>query len=104
MPVTFDKQYLIGGMSAVGIPSHMWEGLAAYILHGLPTGHFLTAVLSNDLREAVNRADKDNIKALPAYVKFLYNDAPAGCWGSEDKVESWIKRRGLNGITRKEGA
>lgn len=43
---------------------------------GRSMGHFLTAVVTNDLEMSVGRADKTNIKCLPLYVRFLYNIAP----------------------------
>lgn len=86
----------------LNIPDYMQDGLIEYILHGRPTGSFLTAVLSNDLKEACSRADSTNIHALPRYISFLYNHAPVGCWGSEERVESWIERGGLVGVMQEE--
>lgn len=75
------------------IPTACREGLANYIAHGVPTGDFLWAVLTNNLRGAVERADDDNIKIIPIYVHWLYNLAPAACWGSEAKVTAWLAGR-----------
>ena len=72
-----------------GIPDYMIDGLQRYIDHGIQPGSFLSAVLSNDLREAVGRADDTNIHCLPAYIRWLYNEAPAMCWGSPEAVDSW---------------
>jgi hypothetical protein len=80
---------------AAGIPAYMHPGLVAYITIGRPVGDFLTAVLSNDLRTAVNRADHQNRHALPAYVAFLQSHAPDGCWGSAAMVAAWRAHRGL---------
>lgn len=82
----------------VGIPDYMQEGLIQHILVGRPTGHFLTAVLSNDLKEAVSRADEVNRWALSNYVIFLYSHAPIGCWGSPTNVKYWRENRGFRGI------
>src|SRR5580765_6995795 len=71
------------------IPEHMLEGLVAWIEHGVPPGDFLRAVLCNNLVEAVGRADDTNISNLPAYVAYLYNYAPRGCWGSPENVAVW---------------
>lgn len=73
------------------IPDYMMDGLDNYINHKIPPGHFLTAVLCNDLWEAVSRADDENVKNLPAYIGYLYNEAPSGCWGSFEKFEAWLK-------------
>lgn len=80
------------------IPAHMREALSEYIARGRPVGDFLRAVLSNDLRGAMARADSINAEHLRDYVHFLFNTAPAGCWGSPAKVDAWIKLRGLEGL------
>ena len=72
------------------IPERMMGGLTRYVEHGLQPGDFLTAVITNDLKEAVARADDENIKNLPAYVGWLYNEAPAACWGSREAMDAWI--------------
>ena len=77
------------------IPEHMIGGLRRYIENGIPPGHFLTAVLCNDLRGAVDRADDTNRRRLADYVIFLYNYVPSQCWGSPEKFEVWIAQHGL---------
>lgn len=62
------------------------NALNAYIIHGHPVGHFLTAVLENNLRDAVKRADSEALRNLPAYVGYLHNVADSRCWGSPEKV------------------
>ena len=79
------------------IPERMVGSLRRYIEHGIPPGHFLTAVLCNDLAEACGRADDENVVLLNVYVTFLYCYAPQGCWGSREKFESWCKQKGLSG-------
>jgi hypothetical protein len=77
------------------IPERMRHGLKLYIEQGVPPGHFLSAVLSNDLREAVGRADDENVRLLPEYIRFLYNNVPQRCWGSREKFDNWVKSGGL---------
>lgn len=77
-----------------GVPEYMHDGYVLYLLHGIPPGHFLTAVLSNDLREACARADETNQRTLYRHVAFLWNHAPASCWGSEERVMDWVKQAG----------
>lgn len=71
------------------IPSHMHGAIERYIVQGIPPGSFLTAVLSNDLKEAVARADHENQESLVNWVKFLYNHVPGAAWGSPEKVTAW---------------
>lgn len=69
------------------------ESIDAYVSTGRPTGGFLEAVLSNDLMEALGRADSGAIDNLPHIVAYVYNEAPSGCWGSRERVREWIKAR-----------
>jgi hypothetical protein len=80
------------------VPASLWDGLTNHILKGRPTDHFLEAVLCNDLRRACERADLQNRYKLFDIVSFLYNEAPAGCWGDLEKVELWHKLGGLHGM------
>lgn len=86
------------------LPLHMQDGMRLYVEHGIQPGSFLTAVLSNDLMRALGRADDINLHALPAYGRFLYNDAPSWCFGSPEKVEAWIERGGMLGDADTEAA
>lgn len=79
------------------IPEHMRGGLRLYIEEGIEPGSFLTAVLCNDLRGAVGKADHINIHRIVEWMQFLYNHAPAGCWGSKENYEAWIKHGGMRG-------
>lgn len=83
------------------IPAHMREGLIEFICTGRPTGDFLAAVLSNDLKEACRYADDFNKHRLFDYVTFLYNHAPVAAWGSPKKMHEWTARRGLEGVLAK---
>jgi hypothetical protein len=85
------------------LPAHMHGAMLRWIEHGIYPGGFLTAVLENDLRAAVARADMVNATRLPDYVRYLYNDAPSGCWGSPAKVRAWHEQGGLKrGLVRVE--
>ena len=75
------------------LPERMRGGMRRYIENGAPPGHFLTAVLSNDLAEACSRADPINRQRLGDYSGWLYSYAPPGCHGSHEKVRAWLKER-----------
>lgn len=75
------------------IPDYMLAGLERYVDEHCGVGHFLTAVLENNLKEAVNRADDHNLDNLPAYVHYLYNEVVARCWGSPERVKKWLEER-----------
>jgi hypothetical protein len=73
------------------VPQHMHGGIRRYFYEGIGPGSFLTAVLENNLMEALGRADDENRNALPAYGTFLYNYVPAGSFGSPAKVAEWLR-------------
>lgn len=74
------------------IPEHMMGAIERYVEHGFGPGHFLTAVIHNNLKEACARADDENIENLPAYVAYFYNELPAACWGSPETMCAWIEK------------
>lgn len=88
-----------------GIPEHMRDGLLKYLRYGIRPGHFLEAVLSNDLIGACDRADEENQRALYQYVFVLTNYAPSRAWGGRETVLYWLEKgRELAQQQRDEGA
>lgn len=75
------------------IPDRMMGGLKRYVEDRIHPGDFLMAVLTNDLVEAVGRADEENMANLPAYVAFMQNCVPYNCWGNPSVVQEWLKGR-----------
>ena len=73
------------------IPERMMSGIRRYVEHGVRPGDFLSAVIQNNLSQAVGRADTENLKNIPAFVAYLYNECPGNCWGSPEKMESWME-------------
>lgn len=72
------------------IPERMMEGVLLYVEKGVVPGDFLVAVIQNNLKEAVGRADTENMRNLPAFVGYFYNETPLACWGSKEKMEAWV--------------
>ena len=68
------------------IPSTTQASITRYVEHGIKPGGFLTAVLSNDLRNATGRADEQNLAALPAIVRWFANHC-TGLYGEENMRE-----------------
>jgi len=85
--------YLIGKL-----PQHMHGAIMRWINNGTPPGDFLTALLSNDLRETFAKADDTNALCIKDCIIFFYNAAPSGCWGSPENVQSWAAHNGLKGL------
>ncbi|MGH9931007.1 MAG: hypothetical protein ACREA9_17505 [Pyrinomonadaceae bacterium] len=74
------------------IPQSTMDGLIRYRDHGVPTGDFLQAVLSNDLMAALSSADDNNRAAILEICQFIYNDMPSRCHGSREKYEAWVEK------------
>ena len=86
----FDEQYFF---QEFYIPRRMEGGICRYVEYGIEPGDFLTAIIRNDLKEAVGRADEENMRNLPAYVAYFYNEVPSPAWGSKEKMEAWMETR-----------
>ena len=82
------------GFNSINIPERMRGGIVRYILDGVEPGHFLSAVLTNDLTGAFGRADDENVRLIGDYIKFFYNYAPSGCWRSPENFKEWLKAGG----------
>ena len=78
--------------------SYITEAVKRYVEEGEAVGHFLTALLSNDLVGAFSRADGSNREKMWDWVKFLWNEVPSNCWGSREQVIRWQKKGGKKGL------
>lgn len=67
------------------------QSLDDYGKHGIPTGDFLRAVLSNDLFGAFHRADPVSTATIAAIFWYVTNRLPPGCYGSEAAVDAWLE-------------
>ena len=72
------------------IKSDTIEAIRRYVDDKIGPGGFVTAVLENNLKLAVSRADLGNLQALYAIVIFVCNEIPATSWGSEEAVTRWL--------------
>ena len=84
------------------LPEHMVGAMERYMKNGVAPGGFLEAVLSNDLLEAMERADMVNRYRLYDFGQFLHQQAPRGSFGSPDRVANWVKVGGYEGYTKEE--
>lgn len=75
--MTFDGDY-------AKIPVHMQDSIMRYALKRIKPGDFLTAVICNDLRGAVNLADATNFPLIKTYVQWFHNCCPAFLVGREN--------------------
>jgi len=71
------------------IPNYMFPSLRAYVLDGVIPECFLQAIICNDLFGACQTADDENIKNIPGFAAFFYNETPSDCWGSYEAMLEW---------------
>ena len=74
------------------LPFGLRDGMQRYLENGIMPGHFLTAVLENNLFDAVMRADSTNLSLMPDIVKWIYNEVPWEAHGSERIVKAWVSK------------
>ena len=91
-----NKTTLSAALIQKQVPANLHAGLLNYIGHGISPGGFLTAVLRNNLFAAYDRSD--NPQQIEKVVRFLQNDAPNACYGSDRIMQDWIARSGLEGL------
>jgi hypothetical protein len=79
------------------IPNRIRSAIQRHVAKGESVGGFVTAVLHNDLSEAIGRADEECLAAISTIVQYVYNEVPGAAWGSKEKVAAWQKKGGLEG-------
>ncbi len=60
-----------------------------YAIHGIIPGHFLQAVIANDLFGAICRADNTSSGILTALVRLVHNEFPPNSHGSQKAIKAW---------------
>ena len=82
------------------IPERVKRAIDLHAREGRPCGHFVTAVLENNLRNAIGHADPDSLAALSEIVQYAHFEIPGNCWGSAEAVRHWRSIGGLEGLER----
>ena len=82
------------------IPEHIRGGIERYLTELRAPGDFLTAVITNDLRNAFARADEDSLKALRLLNRWFYNRAPSCAHGSHDAMRRWLRAQENDIVSR----
>lgn len=67
------------------------NAIIRYVDNRIPTGDFLYAVLTNNLKDSFALADDENCRDLKEIVQYCYWEIPSECWGSPEKVRVWLK-------------
>jgi hypothetical protein len=73
------------------IPDYTRAALERYVDDKCPTGGFLYSVLAGfDWEDCIGRADSENKAAFPYICDYINRFMPADCWGSPEKVNTWL--------------
>jgi len=83
-------------LAALPVSAAVKAGLQRYFEEGIPTGHFLRAVLENNLHRALERADLENRQLLIPIAGWLQTYPPGSAWGSKDQVSAWLEAGALS--------
>lgn len=71
--------------------------LINYRDYGISPCPFIHAILSNNLIDAICRADAQNSIDLKEILMFVNDQLPWGCWGGPERINNWIKKGGVKG-------
>jgi hypothetical protein len=77
-------------------PPKFIEAIERYCNGRVRTGSFLEAVLCNDLKLAVPKADFEAQACLRDIVGVIYQHVPLVAWGSRRAVRAWLEKRPLD--------
>jgi len=84
------------------IPAPVLHAIQRHAATGASTGHFVNAIMRNDLFEAVARADAESLAALREIIWYVYNQLDCRCWGpkhvNSTEVTEWQGRQGMVGM------
>ena len=61
----------------IDVVVHNLKGIVDHLRGKCGGGHFVTAVIGNDLMDAATRGSGACLRALPVYCRFLYNHVPS---------------------------
>ena len=64
-----------------------------YLMHGIPPGSFLMAVLKNNLASAAMRADATNFDILGNIAMWMTFNVPVDAWGDDRRVHAWLDNK-----------
>lgn len=82
------------------IPAHMRDGAERYINDGIEPGGFMMAVLTNDFKGVMGRADDINKLHLQEWYWWVTGAVPNLAQGNKERVQEWIRVGGLNGFRK----
>lgn len=82
-----------------GLPEGLRLGYANYWIAGVPPGSFLRAVVCDQFRLAVIKADAVNLANITSIAKWMHNEGDPNCLGKN--AAEWMETGGYFGRLRK---
>ena len=80
------------------IPETTLADLRGYLEYGREPSGFLRRLLEgHSAVEVIGFADEFNVAAIKPICMWIYNVLPIESWGSVDRVDRWIERKGRLG-------
>jgi len=84
------------------IPPSVLHAIQRYVATGTGTGHFVEAVMRNDLFDAMACADAGSLAAFREIIWYVYGELDGRCWGPKRvksaEVEKWREQQGTVGM------
>lgn len=97
--VTQISQHILGqSLEMMDVRQEICENIVWYAAAGYLPGGFLQAVLSNDLFDAMDRADVYNRQHIYNIVRLIYNELPNSSYGSYDAVRDYSNRHSMDNL------
>jgi hypothetical protein len=81
------------------LPENFREPVRRYIEDGKRPGGALCAILANNLLDATCRLQPDLLSHLKDIVLWFHWEVPALCWGSPERVKTWLDHNGCRGLS-----
>jgi len=88
----YSRVYFNRGMAHWEVPKDFAESIGNYFLHGLAPGSFFSALLANDMAQAVSHSHPMNsLVTLKNLFGWLWSTQTYGlAWGNHRIVEDWL--------------
>ena len=91
MAIKVDETDINRYVNNYGANERLIHCLVGYVEKRWAPGDALTGMLENDLRKFMSHADAHTKADMDNLFKFVYNVLPGNCWGSKEKVNTFLR-------------
>lgn len=82
------------------IPVYLMNQIDNYLERKNSPGMFLQAVITNNLRLAIERATEEELEVLSLCVWYFVKYAPSTSWGNIEKFISWLDSKNRESVAQ----